>query len=396
MKNPFTLKPIEDFRLLTGRDNFLKLIKTDYISTMESFVLVGGRRTGKTSLLKSLCNSKEPNIDFLYWEVSSTEGDSWDYFTSIFIERFEDDFEEKFNSPDKFFKLYDEKKSKERKLIIILDEFETLLGKDIISPLMFRKFRSYLTKYGNSFLTFIVSSPLKQQDLHIPAEVGSGFLNMLHEEFLPLIETDPPDFYTSYLNKYDVINDTDISKRVQSILDNDKFNKSLLFQWVGKHPYLLQIIGFELYRNSESVDQNAFQKKIQENFNVLMSGWYEKEYFNINLIFYLHLISKSNKLNGYTDLGLLKAWCFITDEIHLNGEAVAYAVKSIFDKTRNLFISEVNKKEELKKDLLSNFSKIQDGEEFNLGSFSKPFLIDLVMNGLIKIEKNKIIKIKSE
>ena len=82
--NPFTLNPIEDVEFLIGRDDFLISIKEDYISNLESFILVGGRRTGKTSLLKSLCNENQPDTDYLYWDVSSTEGDSWDFLNSCY------------------------------------------------------------------------------------------------------------------------------------------------------------------------------------------------------------------------------------------------------------------------------------------------------------------------
>ena len=110
IRNPFTLSPITDRNSLIGRDKFYSHI-VNYIQNTESVIIVGGRRMGKTSLLLTLKNSKDLiDTDFLYWDISRTEGKGDDYFVTILKRDFKnknfsfenaDEFSEEFSKTNR-------------------------------------------------------------------------------------------------------------------------------------------------------------------------------------------------------------------------------------------------------------------------------------------------------
>jgi hypothetical protein len=391
-KNPFTLNPIDDIKLLTGRDKFIKKIKDEYISNTESFVLLGGRRAGKTSILKSLSTEKNCSIDYLYWDVSSVEGDSWEFFSKLILKRFKEEFSLPDSaSPDDFFEIYFNKKGENGKLVIILDEFEILLSNRVFSPTIFTKLRSYLTKYGNSILTIIVSLPKKIKDLSIPEEEGSGFFNMLHEVYLPLIELDPNDFYLSYLKKFDELFSFKTQLEFERIINSEGFNKNNLFSWVGRNPFLIQAIGFDLFKSSFDLNYLSILRKNQEKFEELFYKWFEKGYFDLYVLIHLYLLNESNDFKSLNDYDYLRSWCFINNDGKINGLAISGAIISAFIKFQRKVFEMINNKEN-KEFLYSSLEYFRNDETIDEKTFTKPYFQELLLSGLIRIQNNKIIK----
>lgn len=323
--NLFTLNSITNRKKLIGRDKFITKIKEDYIANLASVLLVGGRRSGKTSLLKCISNDTSNGLKFVYIDIQAVEKDLQGFVINSLNESIGCKLDSISGCLDYFYE--NVFKANHNKLVIVLDEIDLLMEKNISTRHLFSHLRAALTKYGSEFLVFVLAAPLRLREIEIDAERGSGFLNMFIEEFIPLIETEPKAFYRDYLESCQPESDNSYDD-LKLLFSSDNLEK--LYTWVGKHPYILQQVGFEIIKEKldPTNDITKLMSKTHELLRDNVLSYIKKGYLSKDAMALLYL-GQFNPSFLTDNSNVLTAWCFTNEKHGLNGEIIKSLLQSI-------------------------------------------------------------------
>lgn len=224
--NPFTTNAIRDLNLLIGRDDLLLKLKKQIASG--PVLLCGGRRTGKSSLLRCLAAIKPNDISknkWWYWDAQmlqpgcGLDGASLKYGGK---EGLESEIEKAANNGER--------------LVLLIDEFDCLGvadhdgGATRFEMSDYENLRGLLGEYDRNFSMIAVSST-NLPDINMR---GSELFNM----FLPIYMNSlalkkPIDFYEQYLKMSGELN---IWQEKQYLFEE-------AIKYAASHPWLLQLSG---------------------------------------------------------------------------------------------------------------------------------------------------------
>ncbi len=143
--------------MFVNRENELKNLNDEYRKKRSSFVVIfGRRRVGKTTLIKEFVKNK----DYIYFQADlQNEVLQIQRFKSIFSEKYKDInlFDTEFNSWDGLFAFFfkDRVNKKDKKLIIVIDEFQYLVKVNPSIPSIFQRIWDDILSKSN--VMFIIS-----------------------------------------------------------------------------------------------------------------------------------------------------------------------------------------------------------------------------------------------
>ncbi len=152
--------------MFVGRKKELQLLEDEYLQDNFRFsVIYGRRRVGKTTLIKEYIKNK-PSIYFLV--TLETQNIVLKRFQNIVADFFDDNFlrDITLKNFDKLFE-YVSKKDLDKKLIIVLDEFQYLTKINISTPSVFQ---------------YIVDELLKNKNIHLI--LCGSIISMMYEQTL--------------------------------------------------------------------------------------------------------------------------------------------------------------------------------------------------------------------
>jgi len=143
--------------MFVNRESELKNLNDEYRKKRSSFVVIfGRRRVGKTTLIKEFVKNK----DYIYFQADlQNEVLQIQRFKSIFSEKYKDInlFDTEFNSWDGLFAFFIKNRAnkKDKKLIIVIDEFQYLVRVNPSIPSIFQRIWDDILSKSN--VMFIIS-----------------------------------------------------------------------------------------------------------------------------------------------------------------------------------------------------------------------------------------------
>jgi uncharacterized protein len=249
-KNPFSPGVPSDPKGFVGRDVLIRRLEAAIFNTRRQALVsvVGQRRIGKTSLLRKLEAkwNEEGQALCLFFDCqafASRSAEDWLREIILTLSR-----ESARDQQDQFPGLWDELAwrvaASEKRIILMLDEFDALAGSHVrgFDAAFFQRLRVLLvsTEVADK-LTLIVATRESLADYSwAPQVVGSPFINITGK-FVTVEFLAPRDAKA-------------LLARCGGLLTNDEYE--VLLRLAGPHPYFLQIAGSEawyLKREAEEI-----------------------------------------------------------------------------------------------------------------------------------------------
>lgn len=222
--NPFTRNAIRSPNLLIGRKRLLDLLRTNVAGG--PVLLHGGRRTGKSSVLRCLASEETSNIKWWYWDVQSI------------LEGGLDGACKQHGGDHSLITEIQKVATDGKRLVLLIDEFDSLFDVNDrtppFAPQDFQMLRALLQQYDQHFgLIAAISRRISEIEMR-----GSNLTNVFFPVDMKSLELEAPEqFYQQYLEQAGVANAWDEKQEL--------FGKAL--EYSGMHPWLLQLAGGVVY-----------------------------------------------------------------------------------------------------------------------------------------------------
>jgi hypothetical protein len=214
---PFTQEAIRDPGRLVGRNQLLTKLSASL--DRGNLLLFGGRRTGKTSILRCLAAQHQHDAGGKWWFWDAQKlgkgcglRGAAEIYGSMNLE--------------------DEIKRHDR-LVLIIDEFDILAESDRFEHYDFEELRALLSEYDHFSMIIATSTPMPEIEM-----AGSELLNTFSDVPMPPIECGTGDeFFDAVLKP---VSTTDRPENWDALV-------VVSSRWAGLHPWLLQIAGGEMW-----------------------------------------------------------------------------------------------------------------------------------------------------
>lgn len=241
--SPFSQRPIVVPEDLIGRASFIERLRS---GSTEAIVLFGGRRTGKTSVLRCLErkeNDEAKGVRWVYWDAQE-----------LLLQKLGLPGATALYSGEGA-TLQGEIERHER-FVILFDEFDVLVESKTFHESDFAMLRALLNKYDH--FSMVLCSSREDPDPDMP---GSELLNMFERLHIPALEVESPDdFYRQYLQ---LRGQDDLYSEGKDLLGKAG-------EFAHLHPWLLQVAGSAVYAAVSEVAspeerEDAYFSRIREN-----------------------------------------------------------------------------------------------------------------------------------
>lgn len=380
--NPFTLRPIKKPGFLVGQEKFI----ADLFDRMNRnpVYLIGGRRTGKTSILHCLKETyQSENNLFLYWDMLATGKKGLNKLLEIMYESGYGEFKDIYA----FFKKYENKK-----IFLLIDEIEILLDADYLSTKDFHKLRSLIIQYDN--FSILIASPIEKDEAKYQNESGSEFLNVfstVNMEYPAVKGVD--EFYREFLSKKGFADgaECEIAKecfysKILSSSDENLHASGFEFieKRIGLNPYYLQALGEKIWSDipGQLDNLNEAFEEIKSSHIAVEINKLSKYLNREDIIALIYFTNSTIKPKNKT----LKSW-FLVRHNEINGHLVTDCIFELLQSKFNESYQDFSSNEIPYRKII----KLYGDKEFSiLVASKKNKFLEMYILGILEINDNKV------
>lgn len=264
MENPYiTRTPVKEPEGFYGRDETIKKIFEDIArKQMQSHCIVGERRIGKTSLFHQIMHNEvqkkyidSDNFNFVGTDMALFPDAPPTTFFEEWAKNISEIPEKSFTEPGylTFRAFIRDATETGRKIVILLDEFETTINNKNIDKGFFEFLRALTQNYSISFILFS-RIPLQYllREEKFRSTYSSPFFNVLNISYLHFLEeSEARELITEPAQKAG----TNLTDLTDFILEQTYY-----------HPFLLQMLSSIVFDHKQSSD--ATKEKILKEFKM--------------------------------------------------------------------------------------------------------------------------------